>query len=249
MHNPWSYLKEKIAKSLEVNINEIEESLEYGDFAYPCFNLSKKLKKDPEEIAKKLSEKLKIDFIEIKAIGPYLNFYVKWNDFGQKVLEEINEKYGFNKINKTTVIDLSSPNPAHPFHMGTIRSTILGEALSRVLESQGWNVKRFCYINDLGKQASILLLGYQMLGNNKKPEGKADVWLGNLYFDINKKLNEDSSLEAKSEDLLKKYEKGDKEIKETGKKVLNWCLDGFKENWKMLGIKFDDIFFESSMKE
>jgi arginyl-tRNA synthetase len=211
--------------------------------------LSKKLKKDPKEISKELAEKFKIDFIDIKSIGPYLNFYVRWNEFGQKILEKINEKYGFDVIKKTAVIDLSSPNPAHPFHMGTTRSTILGESLSRILESQGWNVKRFCYMNDLGKQFSILLLGYQMLGKNKKPEGKPDVWLGNLYFDINKKIEEDPTLEAKAEELLKKYEKGDKEIKNLAKKVLDWCLEGFKENWENLGIKFKDIFFESSMEE
>jgi arginyl-tRNA synthetase len=243
--NPWSYLKEKIAKALEVDINEIEES-EYGDFAYPCFSLAKKLKKNPNEIAKELSEKLKIESIDIKSIGPYLNFYVRWNEFGQKILEEINEKYGFSKTNKTAVIDLSSPNPAHPFHMGTIRSTILGESLSRILESQGWDVKRFCYINDLGKQFSILLLGYQMFGNNKEPEGKPDAWLGDIYFKINEKISEDSSLEEKAGELLKKYEKGDKEIKKLAEKILKWCLDGFKEDWENLGIRFKDIFLESS---
>ena len=249
MQNHWLFLKETIAKKLEVKIEEIEEPLEYGDFAYPCFSLAKKLKKDPKKIASELAEKLKIEFFDIKAVGPYLNFYVKWNEFGQKILEEINEKYGFNKINKTAVIDLSSPNPAHPFHMGTTRSTILGESLSRILESQGWNVKRFCYINDLGKQAAILLLGYQMFGNNEFPKDKADVWLGNLYFEINKKITENPQLEEKVEDLLKKYEKGDREVRKVAEKVLKWCLEGFQENWKKLGIKFDDIFLESSAVE
>ena len=249
MKNPWFYLKDAIAKTLEVEIKEIEESLGYGDFAYPCFSLSKKLGKNPNEIAKEMSEKLKIDFTDAKAIGPYLNFYVRWDEFGQKVLEEVNEKYGFNKANKTAVIDLSSPNPAHPFHMGTTRSTILGEALSRVLESQGWDVKRFCYINDLGKQFSILLLGYQMFGNNETPKGKPDKWLGDIYFKINEKISEDPTLEEKAEELLKRYERGDKEIKKLAEKVLKWCLEGFKENWESLGIKFKDIFLESSAKE
>jgi len=249
MKNPWFYLKEAIAKALDVEISEIEESLEYGDFAYPCFSLSKKLGKNPNEIAKEFSERLKIDFIDVKPIGPYLNFYVKWNELGKEILDEVNDKYGFNKAKKTSVIDMSSPNPAHPFHMGTTRSTILGEALSRVLESQGWNVKRFCYINDLGKQFSILLLGYQMLGNNETPKGKPDKWLGDIYFKINEKISEDPTLEQKAEELLKKYEKGDKEIKKLAEKVLKWCLDGFKENWENLGIKFKDIFLESSTKE
>jgi len=249
MQNPWNFLKEEIAKELDVKIDEIEEPLEYGDFAYPCFSLAKKLKKDPKKIASELAEKFKIEFFDIKAVGPYLNFYVKWNDFGQKLLEQLNEKYGFNKVNKIAVIDLSSPNPAHPFHMGTTRSTILGESLSRILESQGWAVKRFCYINDLGKQAAILLLGYQMFGKNKLPIGKPDVWLGDFYFDINKKISEDPKLEEKAEEILKKYEKGDREIKKFAEKVLKYCLEGFQENWKKLGIKFDDIFFESSALE
>ena len=249
MKNPWLFLKNGIAKSLGVSIDEIEEPDKYGDFAYPCFNLAKKQNKDSKEFTKELARKLKIEFIDIKPIGPYLNFYVKWNEFGQKILEELNEKYGFDKINKTAVIDLSSPNPAHPFHMGTIRSTIVGESLSRILESQGWDVKRFCYINDLGKQAAILLLGYQMLGGNQSPKGKPDIWLGDLYFEINQKITEDPKLEEKAEEILEKYEKEDKEVKKLAEKVLKWCLEGFKENWKMLGIKFDDIFFESSMIE
>ena len=250
MENSWLKLKEEIAKALKVDVKEIEEPEKYGDFAYACFSLAKKLKKDPREIANDLAKKLKIKFVDrIEALGPYVNFYVNWGEFGQELFDGINEKFGFNRAKKTAVIDLSSPNPAHPFHMGTTRSTILGESLSRILESQGWDVKRFCYINDLGKQFSILLLGYQMLGNNAKPEGKPDVWLGNLYFDINKKIAEDSSLEEKAEELLKKYERGDKEIKKLAEKVLNWCLEGFKENWNSLGISFKDIFFESSMKD
>jgi len=250
MENSWLNLKEEIAKALGVDAKEVEEPEKYGDFAYACFSLAKKLRKDPKDIANDLAKKLNIKFVDrIEAVGPYVNFYVNWGDFGQELFKSVNEKYGFNKAKKTAVVDLSSPNPAHPFHMGTTRSTILGEALSRILESQGWDVKRFCYMNDLGKQFSILLLGYQMLGNNAKPEGKPDVWLGNLYFDINKKIAEDPSLEGKAEELLKKYERGDKEIKKLAEKVLNWCLEGFKENWDSLGIKFKDIFFESSMKD
>jgi len=250
MKNPWLSLKQEIAKGLDAHIEEVEEPYRFGDFAYNCFSLVKRMKKNPNEIAKELAGRLKIEFIErIEAIGPYVNFYVDWPKFNQVLLKSIDEKYGFGKVNKTAVIDLSSPNPAHPFHMGTTRSTILGESLSRILENQGWKVKRFCYINDLGKQASVLLLGYQILGKNRQPESKPDIWLGDLYFEINKKISEDSKLEQKAEELVKEYENQNKEVVEFAKKVLNWCLEGFKENWKLLGVKFDDIFFESSMKE
>jgi len=157
MHNPWLELRKEIAKKLKVNEGEIEEPDNFGDLAYPCFSLAKKLKRNPDEIAKSF-EKLKIKFIkEIKAVGPYVNFYVDWGEFGNKLLKTVNKSYGKNKSKKIAVIDLSSPNPAHSFHMGTTRSTLIGESLARILENQGFSVKRICYINDMGKQAATLL--------------------------------------------------------------------------------------------
>jgi arginyl-tRNA synthetase len=249
MQNLWKFLKERIAKELKVNIKDIEEPIEYGDFAYPCFSLAKRLKKKPEEIAKDLANKLKIDFFDIKAIGPYLNFYVRWDEFSQDLLKTITEDYGRNEMRKTIVIDLSSPNPAHPFHMGTVRSTLIGEALARILEFQGYDVKRICYINDLGKQAAMLLLGYKLLGDGREPEGKPDVWLGKIYFKINKMIEENPKLETEVFKILRAYESGEKELKKLGKKVFNWCLEGFQENWKKLGIEFDEIVWESELIE
>ncbi len=247
MQNFWKDLKEKIAENLKVSIEDIEEPEEHGDFAYPCFNLARKLKKRPEEVAKELAKKTKIKFLETKAEGPYLNFYIKWEDFSQVLLETISEEYGKNEIKKRVVIDLSSPNPAHPFHMGTLRSTLIGESLSRILEFQGYEVKRICYLNDLGKQAAILLLGYKLLANGEEPEGKPDVWLGNIYYEMNEKIKREPDLEKKVFGILKKYESGDEEIVKIAKKVFNWCLEGFKENWKKIGVKFDEIIWESEL--
>ena len=246
-------IKSDIAKALGCNADEVEEPDKegFGDFAYPCFNAAKKEKKNPAQIAKELAGKAKIEGIkEVKAIGPYVNFYIDWSKIGNGLLKQINNNYGKAKKNKrTAVVDLSSPNPAHPFHMGTTRSTLLGEALCRILESQGWTVKRFCYMNDLGKQAATLLIGYQMLAAGKKPEGKADVWLGKLYFDISKKASEEPALEQKITETIGKLEKRDPETVNLGKKVFGWCMEGFEENWKLLGIKFSDIKWESEFIE
>ena len=87
--NFWNSLKEEIVKELKVDIEEIEEPVRYGDFAYPCFELAKKSNKNPKKIAKKLASKLKIKFLEAEAKGPYINFYVKWGDFGQEFLKNI----------------------------------------------------------------------------------------------------------------------------------------------------------------
>ncbi|MEM7820459.1 MAG: arginine--tRNA ligase, partial [Candidatus Aenigmatarchaeota archaeon] len=122
---------------------------------------------------------------------------------------------------------------------------IMGEALSRILESQGWSVKRFCYINDMGRQAAALMLGYQMNFSNLEPDKKPDVWLGDIYFKINQSIEEDPTLEEKLEEMLRAYETGDKDIRSLGKRIFGWCLNGFRENWRLLGIKFDKIMWES----
>jgi len=244
MQNPWMLLKEQIKKELkkhEIGI-ELEEPEEYGDFALPCFSLSGKFKKSPTDIAAELAKKLKPKYFSVKAVGPYVNFYIKWEEFGQQLLNEINKSYGLKEGKKIAIIDFSSPNPAHPFHLGTLRSTVIGESLARILENQSYAVKRICYINDLGKQAATLLLGYKSV--KEGPKGKPDVWLGNIYFDINKKIAENPELEKEVSDILKKCETNKAE-RDRARKIFDLALAGFKQNWKMLGIKFNDIVFES----
>lgn len=246
-------VKNTIAKALGVKPEELEEPSQegFGDFAYPCFNLAKKEKKNPAKIAEELAAKISVEGVKaVKATGPYVNFYLDWAKLGNDLLKLVDNNYGKARGNKkVAVVDLSSPNPAHPFHMGTTRSTLLGEALCRILESQGWTVKRFCYMNDLGKQAATLLVGYQMLADGKVPEGKPDVWLGKLYFEISKRANEEKALEERILETINKLESRDHDTVRLGEKVFGWCMDGFKQNWDKLGIKFDDIKWESEFIE
>lgn len=138
MKNPWLVLKQEIAKQLEVSVDEIEEPEKFGDFAYPCFNLAKKLKKNPNEIAKELAKKLKIGFIEkIEATGAYVNFYVDWKSFSKILLESINGNYGSYNEKETVMMDVFQPNPFKPFHIGHIRMAVLGESIRRILEFCG----------------------------------------------------------------------------------------------------------------
>lgn len=217
-----------------------------GDFAIACFEFAKERRQSPAAIAAELASKLKPEGFSVKAIGPYVNFYIDWPAWGEKILKMVDEKYGaVAKIGKSAVIDLSSPNPAHPFHMGTVRSTLVGEAVSRIIESQGWDVMRLCYINDLGRQLAAAMLAYQTFAKGKKPEGKPDVWLGKLYFRMAGQIEETPDLSRKVEEILSKCEKGEKESKALNRKVVDWCLEGFRENWKTMGIKFD-MFVEES---
>ncbi|MBI2583628.1 MAG: arginine--tRNA ligase [Candidatus Aenigmarchaeota archaeon] len=214
----------------------------FGDFALPCFAFGG----NPVETAQRISEKIKISGAEARAEGPYVNFYINWSNATGKIIKEATGKRKKTKKDKTALIDYSHPNPAHPFHMGTVRTTLLGEALARILESEGWIVKRIPYMNDLGRQAMLALLGYMKYANGKKPQGKEDVWLGGIYFRINKEVEGHEKLERELSELIKKYETGDAKTRALGKRLFSWCINGFEKNYKTLGIKFDGYAWESA---
>ena len=151
MENLWLELKKDIADALEVDIKDIEEPDKYGDFAYACFSLAGKLKKDPKEIAKDLSKKLKIKFIEkAEPTGPYVNFYIDWPAFSKELLKSINEKYGSYNEKETVIMDVFQPNPFKPFHIGHIRNAVLGESIRRILEFCGKKTIAASYMGDVG---------------------------------------------------------------------------------------------------
>jgi arginyl-tRNA synthetase len=251
MQNPWTALRQSIIdavkKTAKLDISaHLEEPPRIADFALPCHLLAKKLRKSPEQLAADLAAGLKIKYLKTRAVGPYLNFHIDWKTFAQMLLRTIDTGYGTQRARKTAVIDFCSPNPAHPFHMGTTRSMLIGEALARILASQGWSVKRLCYINDLGKQAATLLVGLRTLAKAKKPAGKADVWLGNIYFELNRQAEETADVAAEIERTLALYERADPVIRALGRKAFGWAIAGFRQNWRELGIKFDHIVFESA---
>jgi arginyl-tRNA synthetase len=252
LRDPWWTLHETAAEAVREAINiEVEDLIEapaateHGDFALPCFTLAKTLRKSPQDIAANLAATIKPRYLKVKAMGPYLNFIIDWKHLAQPLLESVKPGYGNEKAaGKTAVIDFSSPNPAHPFHMGTIRSTVLGEAISRALESQGWKVVRLCYLNDLGRQAATLLLGY-LEEKPGKAVGKPDVWLGELYFKINSEVDQSSELNEQVEDILRRLERGDRQLKTAENRMIKLCMKGFQENWKALDVKFDEFVYES----
>ncbi|MBC8500358.1 MAG: arginine--tRNA ligase [Nanoarchaeota archaeon] len=250
-----------LEKETKLNEKEIEAllekppSLEFGDFAFPCFVLSKKLKKAPhliaEELLKKIKPNNKISKIEVK--GPYLNFFINkklWNkEVIEKVLKE-GENYGKGKKKKEKImIEYPAPNTNKPLHLGHVRNMLLGKSLANILESQGYKIIHVNLNNDRGIHICKSMLAYKKWGKNKQPNKKSDRFVGDFYVLYTKKAKKDEKLEIEAYDMLKKWEEGDKETRALWKKMNSWAMKGFNETYKKFGIKFDKTYNESEHYE
>jgi arginyl-tRNA synthetase len=242
---------------IEENSLEVPPQDEFGDLSFPCFQLAKIQKKNPQLIAEVIAKKIRLGknsiISKVEAKGAYVNFFFNYPIVSKIVLSEIlkkGEKYGTEKIkNKTAVVDFSSPNPAHPIHVGSARSTFIGESLSRILEFSGYKTKRICYVNNLGRQVAILVWSYLKFAKEKKPDKKFDHWLLDIYVKGNEAIAQNPKLEEEIEETLRKLEKKDKELFPVSKRLVGWCLEGFQETYKKLGIKFDEYIWESEFAE
>jgi len=243
--------EEEIKKTLkqatgleDLNI-EIPPDPKFGDFAFPCFQLSKKLKKNPAEIAQDLSTKIKPNnyIKEVKAVGPYLNIFINKEKLAgiaiQKVMKE-KDKYGSSNLGKgkKALVEHSSINPNAEPHVGRTRNALIGDSIVKLLKFQGYNVETHFFVNDVGKQIAMLVLAAR---------GKALSFkkLLQLYVDFNNRLKENPELEKGVFDTLYKLEKGDKKIRKEFEKIVGICIKGQKELLGELGIKFDYFDYES----
>ena len=272
-------LQKAIQKSFnfKLTIQEIENLIEIppeslmGDFAFPCFFLSSKLKKSPQEITLKIKKEIKKlpkEISEIKVLGPYLNFFVNKKILAVNLIKEIlqNKKYGSNNYEKMkkTSVEFPSPNTNKPLHLGHLRNMAIGESISRILEFSGGKVFRNSLNNDRGVHICKSMIAYEKYGENKTPESvkkKSDHFVGDYYVLFSEKKISDEEIQemlrgwerATSQEKLKKSitergrEQGDKKILALWKKMNKWALDGFKETYKKYEIRLDKEYFESKI--
>jgi arginyl-tRNA synthetase len=216
----------------------------HGDFALPCFPFAKALKKNPNEIASDLSRKIKAPFIEkIETKGPYLNFFLDRNVLTKDTLDEIKEKedsYGSSGEGKgkKALIEHTSINPNASPHVGRARNALIGDALVRIIRFQGYKTEVHYFVNDVGKQIAMLLLG----AKDKKVSFKD---LLKIYVDINNKIKDKPELEKDVFAILNKLEKGDEKTKKRFKEIVKTCIGGQSEIFADLGIRYDSFDYES----
>ena len=259
-------IAKSIAKVLEIDINEIEKSIENpkgtdnGDYAYPCFRLAKTLRKAPPMIAEEIKEKIEVnqnEISKIEVVGGYINFFVNKEALGSQVLQEIanNEKYGESEKgkDKNIVIDYSAPNIAKPFHIGHLRSTVIGAALYKIYKYLGYNVVGINHLGDYGTQFGKLIEGYKRWGTEYNIDENPIDELTKIYIRINQACKEDESILEECRNNFKKLEDGDKYCVELWNKFKDASLKEFQRVYDILGTQFDswngEAFYSDKMQE
>lgn len=233
----------------EIKVEEPPNS-KLGDLASAVsFQLAKQLKKPPIEIAKDILNIIETPevFKSIEMKGPYINFFINYDNFSKLVLESINDDYGqLNKKNEKIILEHTSANPNGPLHIGHIRNSIIGDSLARLLKSAGYNVETQYYVNDMGRQIAIIVWGLLNFDYKIKEEEKVDHEIGKIYFKINEKLRADESLKEEISALLKRYESGaDHDLADKFEFVVSKCLEGINETTTRLNISHDNYVWES----
>ena len=261
--------KKIIAKELKkvTKIDNIEEYLEIpsnkdmGDYSLPCFKLAKEMKKSPQLIASEIKEKLNLDeevINKVDVINGYVNFYIEPKTIYKTVFEEIEKKgkkYGQCKIGKgeNIVIDYSAPNIAKPFHIGHLRSTVIGGALYNIYKFLGYNVVGINHLGDYGTQFGKLIEGYKRWGNEYNIEEEPINELTKIYVRINNLCKEDENVLEECRNNFKKLEDGDEYCVNLWKKFRELSLKEFQKVYDLLSIKFDSLngeaFYADKMQE
>lgn len=263
-------IAEEIEKATNINKEKILENIgvpkdaSNGDYAFPCFILAKELKKSPvaiaEEIKEKISQNLENikEISEVSAVNGFLNFKLNKNQITQEVIDEFDtekENFGSQKQEKpqNIVIDYSAPNIAKPFHIGHLRSTVIGQALYNIYKYLGYNVTSINHLGDYGTQFGKLIEGYKRWGAEYDIENNPIDELMQIYVRINNLCKEDESVLEECRNNFKKLEDGDPYCVEIWKKFRELSLKEFDKVYDILGVKFDSLngeaFYSDKMPE
>lgn len=248
-------LKEKIEDlTLEeiVALIEVPPNKEMGDYAFPCFKLAKVFRKAPNMIAADLAETIeaKGEISKVMPLGGYVNFFVNKSQLAESVIKDVltkKENYGHSDLgqDKAVVIDFSSPNIAKPFHIGHIRTTVIGNALYKIYDSQGYNVIRVNHLGDYGTQFGKLIVAFKLWGNKEAVEANPIPELLKLYIQFHDEAEKKPEMEDEARAWFTKLENGDEEAKSLWQWFRDESLKEFARVYDLLDIEFDSYAGES----
>ncbi len=248
------YIAEKTAplcamdESALYNLLEKPKDETMGDIAFPCFTLSKTLRKAPNMIASELKDKIGTDDVieKVCQVGGYLNFFLSRKGFAKSLIGEIDaagENYGKSSEGegKTVIVEFSSPNIAKPFHIGHLFSTAVGNSLSKIYAFLGYKVERINHLGDWGTQFGKLICAYKKWGNEEEVKKSPMAELTRIYVKFHTEAEADPSLEDEARAEFHKLEEGDKE----NTKLWSWfreeSLKEFMRVYDRMDVGFDSF--------
>lgn len=255
--------KKKIAELIAEKVEELtlEEALEMvevpadssmGDYALPCFKLAKVLRKAPPMIAKDIAEAIGGDpmFAKVEAVNAYVNMSLERGSYAKDVVCEVVSKADdFGKSNlgggKKVIVEYSSPNIAKPFHIGHIRSTVIGSSIANIYDFLGYDVVRINHLGDYGTQFGKMIVAYRRWGNREDVINAPIKTLLEYYRKFHEEAENDPSLEDEARATFTRLEHGEKEETELWQWFRDESLKEFNRVYGMLGIEFDSYAGES----
>lgn len=259
MENYKKLIAERVAPFVEgLEAAEIEEMIEtpadskMGDYAFPCFKLAKLLRKAPPLIASEIAEKIKDDnlFEKVENVNAYVNMFISRSDFITDVVTEAVEKgdrYGEGKVDekRKVIVEYSSPNIAKPFHIGHIRSTVIGNSIYKIYNFLGYDTFRINHLGDYGTQFGKMICAYRRWGSEEEVKADPIKTLLSYYTRFHVEAEKDPSLDDEARATFAALERGEEEEVAIWKWFREESLKEFTRVYKMLGIEFDSYNGES----
>lgn len=236
----------EIASMIEVPADE-----SMGDYAFPCFRLAKTMRKAPQMIAADIAERIKSceEFASVEQVNAYVNVFVKRESVAREVLDGVlnNDDFGSSDMGagKTVVVDFSSPNIAKPFHIGHIRSTVIGNAICKLYRKIGYKVVGVNHLGDYGTQFGKMIVAYRKWGSEEELEKEPIKALLSYYTRFHVEAEEHPELNDEARETFVRLENGEPEEYALWEKFRELSLAEFNRVYDMLGITFDSYNGES----
>ena len=254
-------IKSKVDIELEAieKLIEIPPQAEMGDYAFPCFQLAKIFRRDPNIIAKELKDKINQDsFKKVENLGAYINFFIDKSGLIKNTLEKIlseGDNYGSSNIGegKTICIEYSSPNIVKPFHVGDLFSTLIGNSLYQLFTKEGYKVQRLNHLGDWGSKFGKLISAYKRWGNEEALERDSISELLRVYVKFHEEAQKESLLEDEGRAYFKRLKEKDEEAEDLWMKFRDLSLREFEKIYDIFNIKFDsylgEAFYDDKIEE
>ena len=239
--------KEEIKNMIEIPADE-----KMGDYAFPCFRLAKALRKAPQLIAADIAAKAgdAEAFAKVENVNAYVNFFIDRAFFAGEVIDEVGRlgaDYGKSDggAGRKVIVEYSSPNIAKPFHIGHIRSTVIGNALYKLYDAVGFDVVRINHLGDYGTQFGKMIVAYRKWGSEEELAKEPIKALLGYYTRFHEEAKEHPELEDEARETFVRLEAGEPAELELWEKFRTLSLEEFNRVYNMLGITFDSYAGES----